>query len=182
MASYPCWLTPTRHKSLSGIHSSCTGLLFAYGITNSGKTYTINGEPEEAGVLPRSLDVIFNTIADVQAPKFVSQCRCVPIGLVGPYTTCIYACVCRYFSLMATMATTSPLKKRLLLNSRETDPRSSVQEWGKDYPKNHYWCHKTLDKNLDLDVYLYANWRKNVLLHNIIIWHFSKCQKWCYVV
>lgn len=50
------------------------GLLFAYGITNSGKTYTINGEPEEAGVLPRSLDVIFNTIADVQAPKFVSQC------------------------------------------------------------------------------------------------------------
>ena len=50
----------------------CAGLLFAYGITNSGKTYTINGEPEEAGVLPRCLDVIFNTIADVQAPKFVS--------------------------------------------------------------------------------------------------------------
>ena len=49
------------------------GLLFAYGITNSGKTYTINGEPEAAGVLPRSLDIIFNTIADVQAPKFVSR-------------------------------------------------------------------------------------------------------------
>ena len=55
-------------------YSFCIGLLFAYGITNSGKTYTINGEPEEAGVLPRSLDVIFNTIADVQAPKFVSRC------------------------------------------------------------------------------------------------------------
>lgn len=52
----------------------CTGLLFAYGITNSGKTYTMNGEPEEAGVLPRSLDVIFNSIADVQALRFVSYC------------------------------------------------------------------------------------------------------------
>jgi len=47
------------------------GLLFAYGITNSGKTYTMTGEPEEAGILPRSLDVIFNSIADVQALRYV---------------------------------------------------------------------------------------------------------------
>ncbi|XP_064387362.1 kinesin-like protein KIF23 [Halichondria panicea] len=47
------------------------GLLFAYGITNSGKTYTMNGEPDQAGILPRSLDIIFNSIADVQAFKFV---------------------------------------------------------------------------------------------------------------
>ena len=46
--------------------------MFAYGITNSGKTYTMNGEPEHAGVLPRSLDVIFNSITDVQAPKYVN--------------------------------------------------------------------------------------------------------------
>lgn len=50
------------------------GLMFAYGITNSGKTYTVTGEPDQAGILPRSLDVIFNSIADVQAPKYVSQC------------------------------------------------------------------------------------------------------------
>ena len=31
----------------------------------------MNGEPEQAGILPRSLDVVFNSIADVQAPKFV---------------------------------------------------------------------------------------------------------------
>jgi hypothetical protein len=41
------------------------GLLFAYGITNAGKTYTITGKTqdnEEKGLLPRILDVIFNSI------------------------------------------------------------------------------------------------------------------------
>jgi kinesin family protein 23 len=47
------------------------GLLFTYGITNSGKTYTMTGEPDNAGILPRSMDIIFNTIADLQAPRFV---------------------------------------------------------------------------------------------------------------
>ncbi|OBZ79245.1 Kinesin-like protein KIF20A [Grifola frondosa] len=39
-------------------------LLFAYGVTNSGKTYTIQGGSNEgsAGILPRTLDVIFNSI------------------------------------------------------------------------------------------------------------------------
>ena len=48
------------------------GLLFAYGITNSGKTHTITGEPDNPGILPRCLDVIFNSIADVQATRYVS--------------------------------------------------------------------------------------------------------------
>lgn len=47
------------------------GLLFAYGITNSGKTHTITGEPDNPGILPRCLDVVFNTIADVQATRYV---------------------------------------------------------------------------------------------------------------
>ncbi|OCH88588.1 kinesin-domain-containing protein, partial [Obba rivulosa] len=40
------------------------GLLFAYGVTNSGKTYTIQGgnASGSAGILPRTLDVIFNSI------------------------------------------------------------------------------------------------------------------------
>ena len=50
------------------------GLLFAYGITNSGKTHTITGEPDNAGILPICLDVIFNSIADVQATRYVSYC------------------------------------------------------------------------------------------------------------
>jgi hypothetical protein len=35
------------------------GLLFAYGITNAGKTYTITGTKEEPGILPRTLNSIF---------------------------------------------------------------------------------------------------------------------------
>lgn len=37
-------------------------LLFAYGVTNSGKTYSIQGTPQEPGILPRCLDVIFNSL------------------------------------------------------------------------------------------------------------------------
>ncbi|KAK7694278.1 hypothetical protein QCA50_001459 [Cerrena zonata] len=41
-----------------------SGLLFTYGVTNSGKTYTIQGGEAEgsAGILPRTLDVMFNSI------------------------------------------------------------------------------------------------------------------------
>ena len=46
-----------------------SGLLFAYGVTNSGKTYTIQGGTGdgEAGVLPRALDVMFNSIEGLQS-------------------------------------------------------------------------------------------------------------------
>lgn len=66
--SRPPFLSPFHHQTLYHI-----GLLFAYGITNSGKTYTVNGEPEQAGLLPRSLDVIFNSINDVQTLRYVSN-------------------------------------------------------------------------------------------------------------
>lgn len=46
------------------------GLLFAYGVTGSGKTHTMNGEPQDGGIMPRSLDVIFNSIAHYQAKKY----------------------------------------------------------------------------------------------------------------
>ncbi|XP_072748061.1 kinesin-like protein KIF23 [Anoplolepis gracilipes] len=47
------------------------GLLFAYGVTGSGKTYTMTGDPQDAGIMPRCLDVIFNTITNYQTKKFV---------------------------------------------------------------------------------------------------------------
>ncbi|XP_043925868.1 kinesin-like protein KIF20A [Protopterus annectens] len=37
-------------------------LLYTYGVTNSGKTYTIQGTIRDGGILPRSLAVIFNSI------------------------------------------------------------------------------------------------------------------------
>lgn len=47
------------------------GLIFAYGITGSGKTHTMTGTPSDSGLLPRCLDVIFNSIGELQAPKYV---------------------------------------------------------------------------------------------------------------
>ena len=44
-------------------------LLFAYGVTNSGKTYSMQGGNNEGeqGIIPRTLDVIFNSIGDRKA-------------------------------------------------------------------------------------------------------------------
>lgn len=39
-----------------------SGLLFTYGVTSAGKTHTVTGSPEQPGILPRTLDIIFNTI------------------------------------------------------------------------------------------------------------------------
>ncbi|XP_069710219.1 kinesin-like protein KIF20A [Phaenicophaeus curvirostris] len=38
------------------------GLVFTYGVTNAGKTFTIQGTSKDLGIVPRSLDVIFNHI------------------------------------------------------------------------------------------------------------------------
>ena len=39
-------------------------LLFTYGATSAGKTYTMLGTVREAGLIPRSLDVVFNSLED----------------------------------------------------------------------------------------------------------------------
>ncbi|KAJ8365670.1 hypothetical protein SKAU_G00145010 [Synaphobranchus kaupii] len=39
-------------------------LVFTYGVTNAGKTFTFLGSEADSGILPRSLDVIFNSIDD----------------------------------------------------------------------------------------------------------------------
>jgi kinesin family protein 20 len=49
-------------------------LLFTYGVTNSGKTYTVQGgsDPSSAGILPRTFDVIFNSVGHLQSDNKVS--------------------------------------------------------------------------------------------------------------
>uniref|UniRef100_A0A3Q1I340 Kinesin-like protein n=1 Tax=Anabas testudineus TaxID=64144 RepID=A0A3Q1I340_ANATE len=47
------------------------GLLFTYGVTGSGKTFTMTGSPGQGGLLPRSLDMIFNSIGAYQAKRYV---------------------------------------------------------------------------------------------------------------
>jgi kinesin family member 20 len=50
------------------------GLLFAYGVTNSGKTYTMQGGSQEssAGILPRTMDVLFNSVEGLQGSSKVN--------------------------------------------------------------------------------------------------------------
>ena len=47
------------------------GLLFAYGITNSGKTYTIQGTSADPGIMPRALADLFRI---VETPKQCANC------------------------------------------------------------------------------------------------------------
>jgi len=47
------------------------GLLFTYGVTGSGKTYTMIGNQKETGLLQRSLDTLFSSIINQQANKYV---------------------------------------------------------------------------------------------------------------
>lgn len=56
---------------LTDLLSGKNGLLFTYGITGSGKTYTLTGDSDNPGIMPRCINTLFNTICDNQAPKFV---------------------------------------------------------------------------------------------------------------
>lgn len=49
-------------------------LIFAYGVTNSGKTFSIMGTKQNPGILPRTLDVIFNSIEDYKSDSKVKPC------------------------------------------------------------------------------------------------------------
>ncbi|XP_072196291.1 kinesin-like protein KIF20B [Excalfactoria chinensis] len=40
----------------------CNRLVFTYGVTNAGKTYTFQGTEDDAGILPRTMDTLFKTI------------------------------------------------------------------------------------------------------------------------
>jgi len=72
-----------QHTTLSLVKDLLEGknsLVFTYGVTNSGKTYTVQGndKPGEAGILPRTMDVIFNSIQGRECTKAVR-----PMGLTG---------------------------------------------------------------------------------------------------
>lgn len=58
----------TVHSVVSEFVKGQNCLIFTYGVTNSGKTYTIQGDSQQAnvGILPRSLDIIFSHISGRQ--------------------------------------------------------------------------------------------------------------------
>lgn len=54
-----------------------SGLVFTYGVTNSGKSYTVQGErgEDKEGILPRALDTVFNSIEGLGSESEVSLKR-----------------------------------------------------------------------------------------------------------
>ncbi|XP_037045291.1 kinesin-like protein KIF23 [Bradysia coprophila] len=56
---------------VEGLIRGRNGLLFTYGVTGSGKTFTMTGNSNDQGIMPRCLDVLFKTINDYQTKKFV---------------------------------------------------------------------------------------------------------------
>lgn len=55
--------------------SGNNALVFAYGVTNSGKTYSVIGKDQDPGLIPRSIDLIFNSIQTHQSETKVFKRR-----------------------------------------------------------------------------------------------------------
>ena len=74
-AQQPEFFAKTTLPLVRGLLDGEDGLLFAYGVTNSGKTYTMQGGSQEssAGILPRTIDVLFNSIEGLQGGSKVSS-------------------------------------------------------------------------------------------------------------
>uniref|UniRef100_A0A8C5LGC0 Kinesin-like protein n=1 Tax=Jaculus jaculus TaxID=51337 RepID=A0A8C5LGC0_JACJA len=59
------------HPLVDDLVHGKNGLLFTYGVTGSGKTHTMTGSPGDGGLLPRCLNMIFNSIGSFQAKRYV---------------------------------------------------------------------------------------------------------------
>ncbi|CAG0912413.1 unnamed protein product [Notodromas monacha] len=50
-----------------------SALLFTYGVTGSGKTFTMTGTHEDIGIVPRCVDVVFNSIKSCHAMRGIVE-------------------------------------------------------------------------------------------------------------
>ena len=78
------FFTKTTLPLIQDVLQGQNSLLFTYGVTNSGKTYTVQGGKEDgaAGILPRSLDVIFNSIEGLHGDGKVRYFLCLEPNLL----------------------------------------------------------------------------------------------------
>ncbi|CAL4093647.1 unnamed protein product, partial [Meganyctiphanes norvegica] len=61
---------------VSDVLNGKNGLLFAYGVTGSGKTFTMQGSPKDGGIVRRTLDVVFNSILEFQTKRYIFKTDC----------------------------------------------------------------------------------------------------------
>jgi hypothetical protein len=57
------------------------GTVFAYGMTGSGKTYTMGGTDEEPGVIPSAIDRVFDGIDEDKEREFLLRVSYVEVRL-----------------------------------------------------------------------------------------------------
>ncbi|CAG8498166.1 12911_t:CDS:10, partial [Cetraspora pellucida] len=74
-ASQKRFFLETTLPLVKGVLNGTNGLVFAYGVTNSGKTYSIQGTRNEEGILPRTLDTIFNSIKNFESEAKLKPVR-----------------------------------------------------------------------------------------------------------
>lgn len=55
------------------MNSAKDGLIFTYGVSDSGKTYTMEGKKSDPGLIYRTIDFIFNSIGSQQTKKNVIE-------------------------------------------------------------------------------------------------------------
>ncbi|XP_065495305.1 kinesin-like protein KIF20B isoform X2 [Caloenas nicobarica] len=52
----------TMKQPVQDFLDGCNRLIFTYGVTNAGKTYTFKGTEDDVGILPRTMDMLFKSI------------------------------------------------------------------------------------------------------------------------
>lgn len=49
------------------------GLIFAYGATGSGKSYTVAGEPDKPGIVPQTVDFLFDALGPHANDEYIIE-------------------------------------------------------------------------------------------------------------
>ncbi|KFB44479.1 AGAP002248-PA-like protein [Anopheles sinensis] len=100
-------VSPLIQSALDG-YNVC---IFAYGQTGSGKTYTMDGVPEDLGVIPRTVDLIFNAINDYKRFGWEYEIR---VTFLEIYNEILY-------DLLDTSGTTKDLEIRMANAKNKTE-------------------------------------------------------------
>uniref|UniRef100_A0A182JKR6 Kinesin-like protein n=1 Tax=Anopheles atroparvus TaxID=41427 RepID=A0A182JKR6_ANOAO len=100
-------VSPLIQSALDG-YNVC---IFAYGQTGSGKTYTMDGVPDDLGVIPRTVDLIFNAINDYKRFGWEYE---IHVNFLEIYNEILY-------DLLDTSGTTKDLEIRMANAKNKTE-------------------------------------------------------------
>uniref|UniRef100_A0A182VQ27 Kinesin-like protein n=1 Tax=Anopheles minimus TaxID=112268 RepID=A0A182VQ27_9DIPT len=100
-------VSPLIQSALDG-YNVC---IFAYGQTGSGKTFTMDGVPDSLGVIPRTVDLIFNAVNDYKRFGWEYEIR---VTFLEIYNEILY-------DLLDTSGTTKDLEIRMANAKNKTE-------------------------------------------------------------